>query len=271
LNDYLHGYSDRETQRLDEQSGILEDLLHGDTAYPDRAQVLEAGCGVGAQTKILARRSPGASFTSVDISPGSLDRAESNVRSAGIENVTFQQADLNDLPFPANRFDHLFVCFVLEHLADPPAVLAGLKRVLKPGGTLTAIEGDHGSCFWSPETAESRLAWTSMITSQQVLGHDPNIGRRLFPLLMSAGFDVKEVVPKWVYTDANNPVLMDGVLNKIIVPMVKTARTAAIESGLIDEATFEQGTADLERAGTPPNGTFFYTWFKGLALKPVSR
>ena len=71
-NGYVHGYHARENERLQDQAGTLVDLLHADTAYPSGSRVLEAGCGVGAQTVTLARRSPQARFTSVDISADAL-------------------------------------------------------------------------------------------------------------------------------------------------------------------------------------------------------
>jgi hypothetical protein len=109
--------------------------------------------------------------------------------------------------------------------------------------------------------------WECMIEVQQHLGHDPLIGRRLYPLLMEAGFTVKDVSPRWVYADAMNPELMDGVVNKIIVPMTQTAREQSLELGLVDDATWQKGIADLEKSGIPPDGTFFYTWFKAIAVK----
>ena len=57
---YVHGYHPRENERLQDQAGALVELLHSDTAYPVGSVVLEVGCGVGAQTVTLARRSPGA-------------------------------------------------------------------------------------------------------------------------------------------------------------------------------------------------------------------
>jgi methylase of polypeptide subunit release factors len=73
---YVHGYTPREAQRLLDQAGTLAELLHHDTAYPPGSRVLEAGCGVGAQTVELARRSPGAEITAVDISSESLAAGE---------------------------------------------------------------------------------------------------------------------------------------------------------------------------------------------------
>src|SRR5512141_211000 len=73
---YVHGYSAREAQRLGDQADTLTDLLHGDTIYAAGSLVLEAGCGIGAQTRILARNSPQARFVSVDRAEESLRRAQ---------------------------------------------------------------------------------------------------------------------------------------------------------------------------------------------------
>src|ERR1039457_6325629 len=136
---YVHGYHPRENQRLQDQAGTLVDLLHSDTRYSSGSLVLEAGCGVGAQTVTLAQRSPGARFTSIDISADSITEAKRTVERAGITNVEFRQADIFTLPFNAESFDHVFVCFVLEHLSRPVEALAILRRLLKRGGTITVI------------------------------------------------------------------------------------------------------------------------------------
>lgn len=52
MNDgYVHGYGERESTRLRDQAATLTELLQGDTRYPAGSAVLEAGCGVGAQTE----------------------------------------------------------------------------------------------------------------------------------------------------------------------------------------------------------------------------
>src|SRR5437764_2762793 len=116
---YVHGYLQRENARLRDQAGALVDLLHSDTAYPSESLVLEVGCGVGAQTVTLAQRSPSTRFISIDIAADSIAQAERRVQLAVLTNVAFRQADLFALPFDAESFDHVFVCFVLEHLSRP--------------------------------------------------------------------------------------------------------------------------------------------------------
>ena len=264
---YVHGYSGRETQRLYEQAEILEQILHTGTEYPGGSSVLEAGCGVGGQTRLLVKHSPQAAFTCIDISEKSLATAKKLKDTAGFENVTFQQADIHALNFADDTFDHIFICFVLEHLDDPVAALTELKRVLKPAGTVTCIEGDHGSCFWHPETPESIEAWNGLIIAQRKQGHDPNIGRRLMPLLTESGFDVRSCEPAWLYADRLKPGLRDGMVNHIIVPMVQSAEKQILDENLVHKDIYTKGIVDLSRVDEIEEGTFFYTWFKAVAKK----
>ena len=81
-HDYVHGYSPREHTRLLDQANTLAELLHHDTRYPPGAHILEAGCGVGAQTVILTAHSPRAQITSIDISPASVAAARQAVAAA---------------------------------------------------------------------------------------------------------------------------------------------------------------------------------------------
>jgi len=205
MGSYVHGYDGRETLRLDNQARTLEELLHGDTGFPAGTEVLEAGCGTGAQTVALAQSSSGARITAVDVSAASLAEARARIATAGIGNVEFRQADLLAAPFPPASFDHVFLCFVLEHLPDPAAVLAALRPVLRSGGTITAIEGDHGSTYFHPESEAARAAIACQVELQRRAGGDANIGRRLYPLLAGAGFEAVCVSPRMVYVDASRP------------------------------------------------------------------
>jgi len=114
---YVHGYDPVENIRLQDQASTLVELLHIDTAYAAGSTVLEAGCGVGAQTITLAKNSPGALITSIDISAASVDEARRKAEAAGIQNVHFEQADIFHWSCAPQSFDHIFVCFVLEHPA----------------------------------------------------------------------------------------------------------------------------------------------------------
>src|SRR6185436_6028098 len=134
-----------------------------------------------------------------------LHQARSAVEARKLSNVTLLQGDILNLDFARESFDHVFVCFVLEHLPQPMDALHALKRVLKPGGTITAIEGDHGSTFFHPDSEHARRAIQCQVTLQAKAGGDALIGRRLYPLLREAGFHDIIVSPRMVYADATRP------------------------------------------------------------------
>jgi len=260
---YVHGYEPRENERLADQAGTLVDLLHADTAYPPGSTVLEAGCGVGAQTITLAQRSPQAHFTSVDISAASVVEAERRAVDAGVTNVTFRRGDVFSLRFERKSFDHVFVCFVLEHLVRPVEALTALGTLLRPGGTITVIEGDHGSAYFHPDSPAARAAIACQIELQARAGGDALIGRQVYPLMVAAGFEAVQVSPRIVYVDASRPGLVDGFTMKTFTAMIEGVREPAVAAGLIDASSFDAGIEALRRT-TEADGVFCYTFFKGV-------
>ena len=242
---YVHGYSPREADRLIVQAAALTELLQRDTRYPPGARVLEAGCGVGAQTVMMAATSPAAEITPADISTTSLAAAEARVTAAVFDNVTFQQADI---------FDHISVCFVLEHLPDPVEPLQALKTKLPAGGRITAIKRDHGAAYFHPDGEAARQA-IQCLTDLQA-GGNWRMGRQLYPLLDEAGCQNISISPRMADADAGKPALVEGVGDR------------ALAASMTDEVNGTQGVADLYRtAGT--DGTFCCSFSKGMALKGV--
>jgi len=263
---YVHGYQPRENERLQDQAGTLVDLLHSDTSYPPGSVVLEAGCGVGAQTVNLARRSPHARFTSIDVSADSIAEAKRTTDVAKLTNVEFQQADIFALPFAPESFDHVFVCFVLEHLSRPVAALSILNRLLRPGGTMTVIEGDHGSTYFHPDSSAARMAIQCQIELQRLAGGNALIGRQLYPLMVEAGLEAVHVSPRMVYVDSSRPDLVDGFTRKTFTAMIEGIREFAVEAGISGVEAFDEGVRDLHRTAQA-DGVFCYTFFKGLGEK----
>ena len=263
---YVHGYDPRENIRLQDQASTLVQLLHSDTIYPAGSKVLEAGCGVGAQTITLAKNSPHASFTSVDISENSIREAMGKIKEAGFSNVSFQQGDIFKLPFEPESFDHLFICFVLEHLAQPVEAIDCLKDLLKVGGTITVIEGDHGSTYFYPDSEAAHKAIQCQVELQRRVGGNANIGRELYPILKKAGFSSIQVSPRMVYVDSSKPRLVEGFTKNTFTAMIEGVRESSIESGLINGESFDEGIKGLYRT-TEDDGVFCYTFFKAVSTK----
>lgn len=215
---------------------------------------------------ILSKNSPQAQITSIDISEDSLNLARDRTAGEGITNVEFRLENIFYLPFGNESFDHVFVCFVLEHLMEPVKALASLRRVLRTGGTITVIEGDHGSCFFHPGTEAAVKAWNSLVEVQARLGGNSLIGRQVYPLLKRAGFSDITVSPRMVYSDPSRLHMEEGFVRRTIIPMVEGVRESAIGMGIIDAETFNRGIGDLHRTAGE-EGTFAYTFFKGVGRK----
>lgn len=271
FDQYIHGYQPDENLRLHDQAGALVNLLHDGISYPGGGAVLEVGCGVGAQTLVLAQRHPAAQITALDVSPSSLSEARRRTTAAGAANVTFVAGDVYDLPhadgpLAAASFDHVFVCFLLEHLPEPADALRRIAEMIRPGGTLTVIEGDHGSTYFHPDSAAAREVVAAQVTLQRHAGGDALIGRRLYPLLVEAGYQHVHVEPRAVYVDASTPELVDGFIRKTFTAMIAGIREPAVAAGLLSRDRFDAGVDDLERT-TEPDGVFCYTFFRATAVR----
>jgi ubiquinone/menaquinone biosynthesis C-methylase UbiE len=264
METYVHGYSTIEARRLADQANTLADLLHSQVSFPPGSRVIEAGCGIGAQTVLLARNNPDAQFFSFDASRETIEIARNNVEAAGLKNVLLEVADVYNLAYRAGAFDHAFVCFLLEHLPDPLGALIGLKRILKPGGSIVAIEGDHGSYYCHPRSAAADHVVQCLVDIQSRKGGNALIGRQLYPLLAAAGYKETRVFPRMVYVDASRPDLVDGFTQKTFIAMVEGVKEEALSLGFSSEEAWAQGVADLLRT-TRTDGTFCYTFFQATA------
>jgi len=156
---------------------------------------------------------------------------------------------------------------VLEHLSRPLEALAILKNMLRPGGTITVIEGDHRSAYFHPRSHAADAAIQTLVDLQSQAGGDALIGRQIYPLLVEAGFDAVRVSPLMVYVDSSRPDLVDRFTRKTFTAMVEGDRDSAISAGLISAEIFDGGIRDLYRTAEP-DGVFCYTFFKGVAARP---
>ncbi len=92
------------------------------------------------------------------------------IAASGMTNVQFERADIFNLPHGPDAFGHIFVCFVLEHLSRPAEALYALKTHLRKGGTITVIEGDHGSVYFHPDSEAAQQALQCQVKLQQRAG-----------------------------------------------------------------------------------------------------
>jgi ubiquinone/menaquinone biosynthesis C-methylase UbiE len=261
VDPYVHGYHPRESTRLQDQAATLVDLLHYDTSFPPGSLILEAGCGVGAQTVPLAKNSTAAKIIALEISRSSAAEAMDKAEEEGLANVRVLQGDIFHLPFRKGTFDHLFVCFVLEHLPRPVEALSILKEFIRPGGSITAIEGDHGSAYFHPDSPKAHKAIDCQVRLQERAGGNAMIGRELYPHLTRAGFSEVSVSPRMVYADGSRPSMAEGFTRRTFTAMIEGIRDAALAEGMMGASEFDEGVRDLYRTAEE-DGVFCYTFFK---------
>jgi ubiquinone/menaquinone biosynthesis C-methylase UbiE len=137
---FLAGYGHRETKC---RAGVsIVNLMLKNRA---EANILDAGCGTGSLTNILAKISTNSSITGIDISSESCKVAHK--RNNLYKNVTFIAADLAHLPLRDSSYDFIILYEVLEHIIskERDLVMHELRRVITPSGCLllTTPNGLH--------------------------------------------------------------------------------------------------------------------------------
>ncbi len=268
--DYVHGFDAAAQQRLDDQAASIDDLVHGDTRLEPGSRVVELGCATGSQTLLLADllHPGGASLIAVDRSAVMLAEARRRLNAAGHPEVVLLQADAVDLPLADASVDQVVIRFLLEHVPDPSAVLRSAQRILKPGGRIMVIEGDHGPTSFHPDDPAAHDAIDCQVELQRRLGGDAMIGRRLRPLLLEAGFTDVHVSPRLVHADGGRPGLQDRFTRRTFTAMIAGVRDDALAAGLIAAERFDAGIAALERTAEP-DGVFLYLFMKATATRPT--
>jgi ubiquinone/menaquinone biosynthesis C-methylase UbiE len=150
-------------------------------------RVLELGCGTGAS---FAHYPANAEIVATEPDAEMLKRAEKHVKEKGIANVELRRAAAQDLPFEDGSFDTVVSCLVFCHVGeDSPVALAGIKRVLKPGGSFRFMEHvrNDESGFGRRFQDFVNPVW------KRVLGAGCNCNRRTQKAIEEAGFAIEWV------------------------------------------------------------------------------
>ena len=200
---YIHGYTKTEHDRLIHQARTLEPFLHKNINLSDVSNALEIGCGVGAQMAILTDKYPETKFSGIDISHENIKDAEillhENISKG---HVKLQQANGKSLPYPDETFDGIVMFFVLEHVSDPLAILREANRVLKPSGKIYCTEVVNSNIIGFPESRIILDYLYKLNELQRQSGGDPDIGVKLGGLFHNTGFTGLDIYDASVMIDA---------------------------------------------------------------------
>ncbi len=153
----------------------------------DGATILDLGCGTGEITARLAAKFPNASFVGVDLEEAHLTRAAERCAAFG-SRVRFEVGDALALRFDDSTFDLVVCRHVLQAVPDAEAVLAEIRRVLRPGGRAHLISEDYGMLWCHPTELDSDGFWQRFPPRfGNAVGCDLHVGRKTFTLLHDLG------------------------------------------------------------------------------------
>ena len=117
-----------------------------------------------------------------------IEVARAAAQAGGHANATFHVGDVTALPFEDNHFDVAHCHTVLMHVPDTRAVLAEVKRVLKPGGIIASREVFISSTFLEPGSKGVEQVLATFSGLLQSSGGHPEMGKQLKSKLLEAGF-----------------------------------------------------------------------------------
>jgi ubiquinone/menaquinone biosynthesis C-methylase UbiE len=135
---------DGECDRLERQSLLFGHDRGFDMVAPKAGtRLLDAGCGSGWLSRLIARRMPDCEVVGVDINPDYVAYAAQKANEAGLDNLSYRVGAVGALPFEAESFDTVWSLMVLMFLSDRSGAIGDLARLVRPGGRL--VTGQHGT------------------------------------------------------------------------------------------------------------------------------
>jgi SAM-dependent methyltransferase len=117
----------------------LAPLLIDFAGVSEAERILDVGCGTGSLAFEIARRVDGGTITGIDFSPAYIEHASRRNQNP---HITFEVGDACALRFEDGSFDHLLSSLVLQFIPDADRAVREMRRVTRPGGTITGATWD---------------------------------------------------------------------------------------------------------------------------------
>jgi SAM-dependent methyltransferase len=226
----LHGLYGPGTRRLLLDAGVRRGM-----------RVADIGCGVGMVTALLAELvGPEGRVVGIDASAAQLDQARERLNAGGPKtDFAFVEASATETGLPRGSFDLVYCRFLLLHLTEPERALREMRSLLRPGGILVCEDGDLTTSGSEPPSTFGAFAdlWGRLGPAR---GVDYTLGRRLFHMVLDAGFPDPEVT-------FNQPVVARGETKRLIELSVAEAGPAFVDAGLITAAELDRTLAEMRR------------------------
>jgi SAM-dependent methyltransferase len=158
----------------------------GEIGWDGVSVVVDLGCGTGVVTRMVAERAgPAVRVVGVDLSEKLLEAARRLSTDARIE---WCRASADALPMADGTADVVILHTLLSHVPDPAAVLAEVRRVLKPGGRAVIFDADYASTTFAAEDWKRGMEVDLKLFAAVVANLD--VCRRMPGLIVGAGLNL---------------------------------------------------------------------------------
>lgn len=266
-NDYIHGTSPGERERLSR----LNDLLNRDSlaalALSGGERILDVGSGLGQLARAMGKAT-GRRVVGIERDDAQRETAEKLAREAGeTDFVEFRAGDAAAPPLASDEwgtFDLVHTRFLLEHVRDPLAVVVRMVEAARPGGRIVLEDDDHELLRLWPEPEGFGDLWKEYIRSYERMGRDPIVGRRLVSLLVEAGAHPRR--NRLLFFGACAGTADFPLYTRNLAIILEEAREIVIDGGKLDGVAFERAMAHLDAWSSRPDAAIWYVrnWAEGL-------
>jgi ubiquinone/menaquinone biosynthesis C-methylase UbiE len=265
---YLHGFDPIEQKRLIHQAEFLEPYVYTGIDLEFKERLLEVGCGVGAQSKILMRRFPHLKIDGVDISKDQLEVARKYLKNEIKEKrISLHQQDAQKFSLKGPKHDAAFLCWFLEHVPEPLKVLKRVKSHLKSGAKIYCSEVFNQTLFVEPYSPEFLKYWFEFNDLQWAIGGHPFIGGSLGHYLKEAGFVDIQTEVRSFHFDSREPERRKAFV-QYFYQILLSAKDSLIREGRVSEEMVSRIDKEVERVKRSRDSVFFYAWMRATARVP---
>jgi SAM-dependent methyltransferase len=259
---YIHGFSESEQQRLTLMQSILNDAELEAIDLQGVRSILDVGSGLGQLTRAFARAaSSGARVIGVERDERQLREAESQAVAAGEDElVEFRQGEAETLPLAEGErgtFDLVHARFLLEHVSDPLAVVREMVAAARVGGRLVLLDDDHELLRFWPPCPRVEEVWRVYWESYRARGRDPLVGRRLAGLLHEAGARPRRVTSVF-YGSVKQAPLFEAVVDNL-AGVLSGAAEALASAGTLQHSEMDAALASLDAWRREGAATVWYS------------
>jgi ubiquinone/menaquinone biosynthesis C-methylase UbiE len=147
---------------------------------------LDLGCGPGVFSQLVATEFPHWRITGIDTEKDILP----NVSSGAVRFMHYEAG--NQLPFADNSFDIIYCRFLFQHVTDTTNLLQEIFRVLKPQGSIIAVDVDDRGTIFSPTQPWIKEIYQAAAAIQKELHANRMIGAALPQLFSNQSFEITE-------------------------------------------------------------------------------